>query len=329
MGHVRLKILPRTRKWRQVVELIRGGAGAAQTARATLLAAEKGLKKSGSDPAVIETVWLLMWLPVAARADDFPAALRRAGLDVSDDPGLMELTAAVTETIEAKARRTGNRSDLGEMAQTAAVETLTEVVGTRLKSLFGPTPGQLQAELARLRTAKQFGLFARDFFARFVFKTLNFFLSQTLPDHVGEGRFGNLAEQAAFTDALDTHCREAAKIVETFAGGWLMKHNWEDDGVGFFQLVMTRRNAKSRRKPNILSATDITPSFLSHLRSLVLAFPHFSIASRIYGSRPHNAAATDAQVVAGHQIDSRWSRSRSSGQRDSLGSREGLTERGQ
>ncbi|OWK41282.1 hypothetical protein [Fimbriiglobus ruber] len=255
MGHVRLKTLPRTRKWRQVVELLRGGAGAAQAASATLSAAEKGLKKAGSDPVVIETVWLLMRLPVAARADDFPAALRRAGLDVSDDPGLMELTAAVTEAIEAKAQRTGNRSDLGEMAQTAAVETLTEVVGTRLKSLFGPAPGQLQAELARLRTAKQFGLFARDFFARFVFKTLNFFLSQTLPDHVGEGRrFGTLTEQAAFTDALDTHCREAAKIVETFAGGWLMKHNWEDDGrisreeVGeFTAYAMTKLTAELRQ----------------------------------------------------------------------------------
>ncbi|WP_238602621.1 hypothetical protein [Fimbriiglobus ruber] len=222
-------------------------------ANAILSAAEKGLQNAGSDPVVIETIWLLMRLPVAARTDDFTAALLRSGLHVTDDPSLMELVAAVSGAIDTKAQRAG-RSELGEMAQMAAVETLTEVIGSRLNTLFGPSPEQVQAEVAKLRTNIQFGLFAKDFFARFVFKTLTFFLSRTLPDHVGEGRrFSTLAEQAAFTAALDAHCREAAKVVEAYSGDWLMKHNYEADGrisreevAGFTSYAMTKLVAELR-----------------------------------------------------------------------------------
>ena len=41
MGHVRLGKLPRTRKWREVVDLLAAGVGPAQVADATLRTAEE------------------------------------------------------------------------------------------------------------------------------------------------------------------------------------------------------------------------------------------------------------------------------------------------
>src|SRR5438477_35563 len=80
-------------------------------------------------------------------------------------------------------------------------------------------PKDVRAEFARLATAKQFGAFARDFFARFTSKCLGYFLSKTLPEQVGEGqRFRTLAQEGEFAGALDHHCREAARRVEEFAG---------------------------------------------------------------------------------------------------------------
>src|SRR5207237_10892569 len=99
MGHVLTGPLPRTRKRVRVVELIHAGAGAAQVATATTAAAERWFKKAADDPGVVETVWLLMRLPLAARTDNFAAALRECGLSVSDEPGLLELVGAVTEGI--------------------------------------------------------------------------------------------------------------------------------------------------------------------------------------------------------------------------------------
>jgi hypothetical protein len=232
MGHIRLGDLPRTRKWTQVVGLIEGGAGTAQIANATINAAEKGLGFAAKDDGVVETILLLTKLPLAARSEDFAQALRDCGLSVSDSPSLMEIVGAVADAIDARMPNCKGRTDLGEMAQMAAAETLTEVIGQRTKTLFGTTTDDVQQAFSKLATNKQFSVFAKDFFARFTNKCMNSFLSRALSHNVGEGqRFTTLSQQAEFTKALETHCREAARIVEEFSGGWFSKTNWETGGA--------------------------------------------------------------------------------------------------
>ena len=247
MGHVRLGRLPRTREWKQVVALIEGGAGTAQLANATTAAAEKGLNLAAEDKGLVETLWLLTQLPLAARQENFPAALRDAGLDVSDSPGLMEIVGGISDAIDRRLSNNGGRTDLGEMAQMAASETISEVIGGRLPSLFAPTPDDVRGQFARLATNKQFSVFAKDFFARLTSKCLDYFLSCATAYHVGEGkRFTTLAQQSEFKKALDTHCREAAKIIEEFSGGWFSKTNWEQKGIprdkaaGFAHVAMKK-----------------------------------------------------------------------------------------
>jgi hypothetical protein len=65
-------------------------------------------------------------------------------------------------------------------------------------------------------TVKQFGVFARDFFARFVGKYPHFTLARVLPGR----RFRTPDDMAAFRRGVDAYCREAAGIVEKYAGGW-------------------------------------------------------------------------------------------------------------
>lgn len=247
MGHIRLGRLPRSREWKQVVALIEGGAGTAQLANATITAAEKGLNLAAQDKGLVETIWLLTQMPLAARQHDFSAALRDAGLDVSDSPGLMEIVGALSDAIDRRLSNNGGRTDLGEMAQMAASETISEVIGGRLPSLFTPTPDDVRSQFARLATNKQFSVFAKDFFARLTNKCLNYFLSGAVAHHVGEGRrFPTLAQQSEFMKALDTHCREAARIVEEFSGGWFSKSNWEQKGIprenaaGFAHVAMKK-----------------------------------------------------------------------------------------
>lgn len=255
MGHNRLGTIPRSRKWKEVVRLIRGGAAAARVAAAALDAAERWFAKAARDPGVVEAVWLLMRLPLAAREDDFAAALRVCGLDVGDAPDLAEIIAAVTEAVDTRPAAAGGRTDLGEMAQLAAVETLSEVVGGRLRGLFDTTPADVGREFYNLATAKQFGLFARDFFAQFTNRVLQFFVSRASPAEVGAGRrFGSLADHAAFDAALDTHCREAARILDEYAGGWLSKHRYEDGEIDrdaaarFTAYAMTKMAKELRRR---------------------------------------------------------------------------------
>jgi hypothetical protein len=232
MGHVRLGKLPRTRPWREVVALVEHGAEAPQVANASIHAAQRGLLQAGRDAGVVQTVWLLTRLPSAARAADFEAALLGCGLRVANNPNLLDLATAFSRAVDDSLPNNRGRSDLGEMAQMAGVETLISVLGRRADGLFGFAPEDVRGELAKLATVTQFGRFARAFFARLLYKALDYYLSRALPLHVGPGkRFTTLDGLAAFSQALETHCWEAALVVRDFVGDWTSKTLWQSGRI--------------------------------------------------------------------------------------------------
>jgi hypothetical protein len=100
MGHIRLGRLPRTVKWNQVVSLIDSGASAADIALAALGASQKGLQAASQDPTLIYSVWLLTQIPIAAKGQDFSEELRQRGLEISQQPTLMEVVGAFTAAID-------------------------------------------------------------------------------------------------------------------------------------------------------------------------------------------------------------------------------------
>lgn len=252
MGHIRLGKLPRTKHWGEVIDLLGLGASSAAVAAATLDAADSDLGRAPQDPGVLHAFWLLTQLPDAARSPDFVEALRGLGVSVDRDPTLSELGAALTAAIDHHALTTRCKSDLGEMAQWAAVESLTGILQARVPSLFGPTPSDLRGELGKLATDKQFSLLARDFFAAFTQRFLTYYVSRELPAHVGRDRaFVDLRAHDAFNEALDVHCQQASRIVEKFAGAWYSKTRYEqgltqDRAAGFiaYALVKMRRELK-------------------------------------------------------------------------------------
>jgi len=80
MGHVRLGALPKTRKWRQVVNELRLGAGVDAVAASAADAAEASLNAASKDPALLHAFWLLTQIPLAARGPVFADDLRGLGL---------------------------------------------------------------------------------------------------------------------------------------------------------------------------------------------------------------------------------------------------------
>lgn len=232
MGHVRLGRLPRTRKWNQVIALLSGGASAKEIAAATSSAAEKDMLRASQDPAFVHAFWLLTQIPLLARQKDFGVALRGIGLDVGDRPGLVEIIAAVSDAVDVHARTVGGRTDVGEMAQLSAVESLTAVAGRELPGLFGPTHEEVRAAFAGLATEKQFSVLARDFFSRLTRRYLGYYLSRELSNHVGtNARFHSVAEHAEFEQALDLHCRESSRILKEYSGEWFSKTNYYEGGI--------------------------------------------------------------------------------------------------
>jgi hypothetical protein len=156
MGHVRLGVLPKSRKWRQVVEELRLGAEIDVVAASAADAAEAGLRAASNDPAFLHAFWLLTQVPLAARGPDFSQDLRRLGVQVPGQPSLMDLAAGISAAIDRYAREQGGRTDLGEMAQMAAIESLAALVGPNLPSLFEPNPGEVQRSVGRFAGGDRF-----------------------------------------------------------------------------------------------------------------------------------------------------------------------------
>jgi hypothetical protein len=228
VGHIRLKRIPASRRWDQVVVLLARGTSPEEIAAVSADAADEALQHARHDPALAQSFWLLTQIPLAARAPDFAAAAAAIGLHVGDAPGLIELTAAFSDAVDRAARGLPGRTDLGEIARAVAAESLAEVAARDLPTLFGATGEDVRLALGKLAAPDRFARLAREYFARLTQRHLDYYLSRTLSDHVGPGRIlATAADHSAFNAALDLHCREASRIVEDFAGGWFSKANYQ------------------------------------------------------------------------------------------------------
>ncbi|MBI3865344.1 MAG: hypothetical protein HY290_26005 [Planctomycetia bacterium] len=229
MGHSRYGYMPDTAPWREVIALIADGSAVAKIADATLDAAQRGLKLAYDDPGLGYAAYLLSKVVLAARESNFQAALSTAGISVSANPGLLDVVGGFSQAMDQHLRRTGARTDIGEMAQLAAVESLTSLVGERSTSLFGTTAAEVKSGVRELSTMNGFGTLAHDFFARVTERFLTYHLSRELSCHVGPNeRFKSVSEHTGFLGELRNHCRQAALIVQKFAAGWYSKAKFED-----------------------------------------------------------------------------------------------------
>jgi hypothetical protein len=230
LGHIRLGRLPRTRNWNAVVALLQAGAPVDEVASAASDAAKGALSMAAKDPLFLAVVELLAQLPQEARGPGYHAAMEARGIaDLTSVPGLL---AGLADWIDSESLRTAARSDIGEIAQSAFLAAMSDELGRSLPSLFDPTPADIRRALGRLSSGDHFASLARGFFAGVVQRTLNYYLSRELSNHVGGGgRFATDAERVAFDRALAQHAHEAARIVEAYAGGWYGKTLWQGGGL--------------------------------------------------------------------------------------------------
>jgi hypothetical protein len=258
MGHIRLARLPATKHWEQVVGLLRAGGSIGQLAAETAHAAENELQSAKGDPALAYSVWLLTQLPLAARSQQFRERLVELGFDANAGQSVLTLVAGLSLAIDRNIAGKSDRTDLGELARQAAAESLSSAVGPSTQSLFGASADDVRRELGRLATKDRFARLASDFFARLTQKTLEYYLSRELPNHIGPDKtLETIDRQIGFRVALERHCREAALIVEEFAGGWYSKGNFQGtlnpvtaQGFTDYALKKMRDELRKRRSAN-------------------------------------------------------------------------------
>jgi hypothetical protein len=228
MGHVEQSRLPRPKPSRDVLDTVRLGGHAPQVAAMVLRAVHAGLEHAKADPGVRATARLLVDLPRLARRDDPADALRGRLPELPADFDLVQLLAAATAELD----RAAPPTDAGELARMALAEALAAALGPRLHTLLDPGPDGVVAELARLGTVARFGRLAADFYGRFLDRVLGYVASRGLAEDVGpDARFRTLADERAFHAALGGYCRDAARLIDAYAGGWLSKRDYASGGA--------------------------------------------------------------------------------------------------
>lgn len=233
MGHIRLGQLPRTRKWRAVVDLIAAGADIPQVADATIKAADSAFSFVQDDSGYNHAVWLMTQLGLAAKQEDSLDFLRSQGVNIPDNTSLPGIVTAITEALDNHIETNGGHSDLGELSQRALVDAVIQRMEPKLQqqALFGMSAEQTRAALMDFGKQKEFAALSREFYSRLTKECMDYFLSQTLATNLGAGqRFATMNQMAQFEEALSTHCREASVIVEQFSGEWFSKHQYEEHG---------------------------------------------------------------------------------------------------
>lgn len=224
MGHIHLGTLPTSKKWRDVVAEITESAPAGHIVAASARAAEKDLLSATDDRVFVEAVRLLLSIPHAARSGDFGDALRKVELQVSSEPGLLEIVAASMARLDEVARNRGRSSDLGELASRALARTLTETISADLPGLFETTPQDVRISAQRLSYSKGIAFLTREYFGNLVGSVLSYWLDRTLPLQIGEARrFDTVARRGEFDLALRQYTTEATRIIQEFSGGWYGK----------------------------------------------------------------------------------------------------------
>lgn len=234
MGHIRLGSVPKTRKWIEVVALIANSGDERlfkyeieRIASQTLYAAEAGLNKAINDIGLRFVFYLLTQLVLSARQSNWQEYLLRFGINLSPDATLFDLLAEMQFAIDKYINSNGYPTDISEMAQQALGEAITTLAGPNTITLFGSGRDELRIAIRALSSKQGFARLGQTFFARFIARYLNFYLSRITAAHLGGNKLRQLGDLSRFNEALKLHCLQGARIVHDFCGDWYSKTEFQ------------------------------------------------------------------------------------------------------
>lgn len=238
MGHERVGTLPRTQRWRAVIDALdatirddgTGGVSTHAIAALTLEAARGKIGEVQRDAGVARSFQFLLLLSVAGQADDPRRYLEARSVTLPDQVTPLALSVALRtwlQPIEFLAN-----PEYATLARQATTDTIAEwhrahTTGQRLLLAGESDPFE---SWRRAGQGAGFSELSRTFFAKFTGRYLNYFLSRaasaTLSTTSERDRFGAALDR--HVDAVAQHAFETSKITQSFAAGWFNKNALRD-----------------------------------------------------------------------------------------------------
>ena len=176
-----------------------------------------------ADAAILRPIaycfWLITRLTVGSR-QDFLTTLRALGLDITGGSSAVSFIAHLTEFTRTQLSDDILPGHFTELASLSMRRVFTDLTTTQ-GSLFATSLDDLQEAFRSQSDPRGFSLLTQQYFGDLLSRTLRSYIDRDLPEHVGSGRaFAQVADARAFEQALDTYCRESARILRDFANDW-------------------------------------------------------------------------------------------------------------
>lgn len=231
MGHIRLGRLPKTYKWKQVIEALAiSNTSLPEIANLTAKASEKVLTNSKYNDSLSHCFWLFTNIAQASRHGDFVQNLNGLGVNISTDDSGIKTLKKIFDTASRNLKANGNISILDQIAIDSFKNAIHNTISDESTSLFGCDINSIQKAFKKYSTSTQVASLGREYFSQYMFNSFSFTLEKELANNVSEnGRFQNSKDIQEFNKRLKQYCWDVSKIIEEFSGGWYGKHSFEGD----------------------------------------------------------------------------------------------------
>ena len=231
MGHIRLGRLPKTYKWKQVVEsLAFSGSSLPEIVSLTSQASEKVLTSSKYIDGLANCYWLFTNIAQASRTDDFIQNLNEIGINILEKDSGVNVLKKIFDYASTGLKNTGSNTVLDQIAIDSFKSAFHNTISQESISLFGCDIASIQRAFKKYSSSNQISKLGREYFSQYMYKSFSFALEKELTNSMSEnGRFQSSKDIQEFDKRLKQYCWDVSKIVEDFSGGWYGKHSFEGD----------------------------------------------------------------------------------------------------
>lgn len=228
MGHERVGVLPKTKRWRDVVRQIATLPEAefdiSDLSRKTIENVRSRFRHIEIDDGVKAAFTFLVALATASKRQEPQKQLVNLGIQIPANPTAIALAKSLQKWVNSNI----NSLEYGEIAQSAAVDTIAFWYNknrTTQETLFKTNPDPFEV-WRKASDGSGFCELARAFFAKFTERYMNYFLereaSTALKNLDERDRFHKKLQE--HIDQISHHAFETAKITQSFAAGWFNKN---------------------------------------------------------------------------------------------------------
>lgn len=228
MGHERIGVLPKTKRWLDIVEefkpVLKDEVNVSNLARMTLENVKARFGRIHQDSGVQAAFGFLIAL--AANERQSGKGMAGSAINLGNNPSLLEIINNLNVWIEQ------HRSSLeyAEIAKRAAADAIAYWTRSQLKQreLFN-SDEKMSHIWRQASSGAGFSDVSRVFFAKFTERYLKYFLEREASAHSE-----NIVHRMAFEENLHDHIDEisryafeTSRIAQSFAAGWYNKHTRE------------------------------------------------------------------------------------------------------